>query len=137
MNVSEQVLAKSPNTAKIDKKLIANCVDLCVACELACTSCADACLGEQNVQSLRRCIRLNLDCADVCGTTSRLLGRLLDADVELIRTQLDACVRACSTCAVECERHAKAHEHCAACRDACRRCEEQCRRVMSALPRAV
>ena len=32
-----------------------------------CTACADACLGEDDVGELTRCIRLDLDCADLCA----------------------------------------------------------------------
>jgi hypothetical protein len=45
--------------------------------------CADACLGEQDVQMLVCCIRLNLDCADVCATTGRLLARQVEFDPAL------------------------------------------------------
>jgi hypothetical protein len=44
---------------------LARCIEQCFACALTCTSCADACLAEEQVQELVRCIRLNLDCADV------------------------------------------------------------------------
>jgi hypothetical protein len=44
--------------------------------------CADACLGEEKVEMLRRCIRLNLDCADVCNATGRMLSRQQEPDLE-------------------------------------------------------
>ena len=112
---------------------MAECVDACVACELACVACADACLGERELASLRKCIRLNLDCADVCGTTARVLSRLFDPDIELVRSQLEACARACATCGAECYRHAGKHEHCKVCGDACRRCEAECRKLLREL----
>ena len=45
----------------------------CVDCAATCTSCADADLGEGDVQELVRCIRLCLDCADVCDATGRIV----------------------------------------------------------------
>jgi len=54
---------------------LARCIEQCFACALTCTSCADACLGEDQVQELVRCIRLTLDCADVCDATGRVVTR--------------------------------------------------------------
>jgi hypothetical protein len=48
---------------------LVRCIDECYACAQACTACADACLAEDMVQQLKQCIRLNLDCADVCAAT--------------------------------------------------------------------
>ena len=35
-------------------------------------SCADACLSERMVQELTQCIRLDLDCADICSIAGRI-----------------------------------------------------------------
>jgi len=58
---------------------------------------------------LIRCIRLNLDCADVCDATGRLISRQTEPDWGLLRAQLQACVAACQICGAECERHAGRH----------------------------
>lgn len=45
-------------------------------CVQSCTACANACLGEDYVAVLRRCISTNLGCADVvCASTGRILSR--------------------------------------------------------------
>jgi len=132
----EQMISNTPNRPKSEAKGLAACVEACVACELACTACADACLGEAMVAELRRCIRLNLDCADLCAATARIVSRSFEPDLELLRTQLEVCARACATCGAECNRHAGKHEHCRVCAEFCRQCEEQCRRTIDALPRA-
>jgi hypothetical protein len=110
---------------------LAHCVQQCVTCELACTSCADACLAEDHVQELTRCIRLNLDCADVCDATGRVLTRQTSPEPTLTRSMLEACAQACRVCAEECERHD--HEHCRVCADACRRCEQACEDLRSSI----
>ena len=112
---------------------MSRCIDACFSCVETCTACADACLGEDNVASLVRCIRLNLDCADVCETTGRLLSRRTEAEIGVLRAQVEACAEACAACGAECERHAKHHEHCRVCAEACRRCEEACRQVLSSV----
>lgn len=96
-------------------------------CAQTCTSCADACLGEdKHLTELRRCIRTDLDCADICVATMRIVSRLTESPYELVHQQLHACITACQICAEECEQHASAHEHCRMCAEACRRCQEKC-----------
>ena len=110
---------------------LARCIQECFACALTCTSCADACLAEEQIAELVRCIRLNLDCADVCDATGRVLTRQTSTEPRLARSMLDACAQACHTCAEECERHAPHHEHCRVCAEACRRCEQACEELRS------
>jgi hypothetical protein len=112
---------------------LARCVQECFVCALTCTSCADACLAEERVQELTRCIRLNLDCADVCDATGRVLTRQTSTEAGLVRSLLEACAQACRVCAEECERHAQHHEHCRVCAEACRRCEQACEDLRSAM----
>ena len=89
--------------------------------------CADDCLGEESVQELTACIRLNLDCADICATTGRVVSRQTGYDAEVTSAVLRACIEACRSCADECEIHAAhAMEHCKICAEECRRCEQAC-----------
>ena len=89
-------------------------------------ACADACLGEEEFAPLVRCIRLNLDCDDVCDVTGRLLSWQTEPNWTVLRAQIEACVAACRACAAACERYAEHHEHCQICAASCRRCEEAC-----------
>ena len=97
-------------------------------CAAACTVCADACLSEEHASQLRRCIRIDLECADICALASRTIMRHDEAEAALLRPMIAVCVAACQLCRDECERHAHAHEHCRlcaiACRDAMRACNE-------------
>ena len=83
---------------------------------------------------LRRCIRLCLDCADVCMTTGQILSGQTEPAWDLVRRQHQACVTDCQVCGQECVRHADGHEHCRMCADACRHPEEACNQVLNALP---
>ena len=127
---TEQMIATHPDVqGNINRDLI-EAIEAAYACAQTCTSCADACLAEEMVAELRQCIRLNLDCADVCDTTGRVLSRWGE---ERIQTAvLEACLQACRLCAEECERHADMHEHCRVCAVACRECEEACDRLLAA-----
>jgi len=97
---------------------------------------ADACLAEAAPEELRNCIRIDLDCADVCLATGSLLSRIGAGNVELRQAQLRACLLACQLCETECMHHAKRHEHCRICAQACRSCHEACARLLEAPPRA-
>ncbi|GGK92919.1 hypothetical protein Sme01_59430 [Sphaerisporangium melleum] len=118
---------------RIDRQALAACIEACFDCAQTCTACADACLSEDAVTELVRCIRTNLDCADICATTGRVLSRHTGYDANLTRAQLLACVQACKSCADECDRHAGMHEHCRVCAEACRRCQRACDELMSKL----
>lgn len=102
-------------------------------CAATCIACADACLQEDDPTELRICIRENLDCADICAVTGRLVARPGRQDPATLRAQLDACITACEACADECERHASAMEHCRICAESCRACADACEAMKGAL----
>lgn len=102
-------------------------------CTFTCTTCADACLAEEDPAPMRKCIRLNLDCADICAATSRMLARPGRQDPDVLHAQLQACATACRACADECEGHADRMEHCRICAEACRACAEACDRMNKAV----
>jgi hypothetical protein len=130
MNHVQRMLDTHPRGARMDGAALAECIQACYECAQSCTACADACLGEPGVAELVRCIRLNLDCFDVCVTTGNVVSRQTEPDWTLLRAQLEACASACGVCAEECERHAGHHEHCRVCAAACRGCEQACRRLL-------
>lgn len=96
------------------------------ACVAACENCASACLQEDNVQMMVRCIQLDRDCADICALTARLVARG-SAHAEHL---LPECAEICRLCGEECAQHEA--EHCQQCAAACRRCEEVCRQGVAA-----
>lgn len=130
--MTHEMLQAHPATSG-DPSTIGQALTALAECAQTCTICADACLAEDMVAELRTCIRLNLDCADVCETTARLLARQVGTDTAVVRAQLQACVAACQACAQECDRHAQMHEHCRICAESCRRCERACTALLGAL----
>lgn len=127
------MLQTHPWPGNVDRDVLARCIDACYSCSRTCTSCADACLSEENVAEMRKCIRLDLDCADICATTARVLTRQTEYDAPSSKAQLEACREICSTCADECEKHADHHDHCRMCAEECRRCAEACDALLSAM----
>ena len=90
-------------------------------CAAECNHCATACLDEQDVKMLSRCIKLDIDCADICLLTASYVAR----DSEHANHLLKECAEICEACAEECEKHAHM-EHCRKCAEACRHCAEAC-----------
>jgi hypothetical protein len=89
-------------------------------CMLACEHCASACLQEEDVQMMTRCISLDRDCADICTQGARLLQR----DSVIAHQYLVLCEEICRLCANECSKHN--HDHCQQCAQACSICAEAC-----------
>jgi hypothetical protein len=130
MTHAQQMIETHPGEPAVDVGVLGPCIEACYDCAQSCTACADACLGEHDVEALIRCIRLNLDCADVCATTGNVLSREVEFEPALAKAVLEACVEACRVCGDECERHAEHMEHCRVCADACRACEGACNEVL-------
>jgi hypothetical protein len=130
---ANEMLETHPWPGHVDRRVLAECIEECFACAQACTACADACLSEDGVSELQKCIRLNLDCADICDATGRVVTRRTEYDAPTSKAQLQSCQEVCRTCAEECERHTEHHEHCRICAEACRRCERACAQLIDAM----
>jgi hypothetical protein len=133
MTHAQEMIRTHPGNVVIEGGVLSRCIEACFDCSQSCTACADACLGERDVQTLVRCIRLNLDCADVCVTTGNLLTRQVEFEPAVAKAVVHACAEACRVCGDECERHAEHMEHCRVCADTCRECERACEDVLEAL----
>jgi hypothetical protein len=130
MSHAAAMLGTRPSTAPYDTHALAHCIDACFDCAQTCTACADACLGEETVAELRRCVSIDLTCGDVCVATGSALSRSVTVGEAPVRRLLQACAEACAACAEECERHAQHHEHCRICAEVCRECESRCRELL-------
>ena len=121
-----------PVAVTVDADLLAATIDAVSDCAQACTADTDADLTEQNLAEMVKCIRLCLDCTDICTATAGVISRLAEYDSGITRPLLQACVAICKSCGDECERHAHM-PHCRVCAGACRRCERACRELLDAL----
>lgn len=92
-------------------------------CASSCNYCAAACLSEKDVTMLAACIKLDIDCAEICSLAANLLSRNSPHGKHL----LQECAEVCGKCATECERHAPHMDHCRECAEACRKCEAACK----------
>ena len=132
MSYARQMLDTYARDSNVDAGVLAATIDALNDCAQACTADADDDLGEPNVADMVKCIRLCLDCADICTTTASVTSRQTDYDANVTRPLLEACIAACMSCGDECERHADLHAHCRVCAEACHRCERACRDLLAA-----
>ena len=130
---AKEMLDTYPRSFNVDADILAAAIEALSACANTCTQCADACLSEQDVASMVKCIRLNIDCADVCTVTGRVVSRQTEYDANVTRPQLEACIAACKSCADECEGHGEHMAHCRVCAETCRQGEQACRDLLSAM----
>src|SRR5690606_2461065 len=100
-----------------------SCIDACYACATECDHCAIACLGEKDVKNMARCIRLDLDCAQIC----RLAAAYMARGSEFAQAVCRVCAEICEGGGTECAKHQMCH--CQRCADAFRKCAEECRRM--------
>ena len=133
MSYAKQMLDSYSRTIKVDNGMLAATIDALNECAQACTADVDADLGEHDVAEMVKCIRLCLDCADICAATVAHTSRLTEYDSRITKLLLEVCASTCKSCGDECERHAKMHEHCRVCAEACRRCERACEELLGAI----
>jgi hypothetical protein len=135
-SIAHAILATHPTAGGSVPDPLAVCIESCFACAMSCTACADACLAEESVAMLRDCIRTNLDCADICIATGKVLSRLYQPNNRIREEQLHACLAACMECGDICRQHAEHHEHCRVCADACANCADACQQALDLFARA-
>jgi hypothetical protein len=133
MDSLRSIFAAHPNPVSDAGEEAFALVTAAAACSYICTACADACLEESAPAEQRKCIRLNLDCADITAVTARLISRAGEQDRAALRAQLETCAKSCRACAQECDRHAEWMEHCRVCAESCRHCADACDAMSKAL----
>ena len=124
---AREMITTHPDVRGSTNETMVRCIEECYGCGQSCIACADACLAEKMVETLRQCIRLDLDCADICAATGAMASRRTGSNQALLKRMIETCAEACRLCAEECARHAGEHEHCRICAEACRSCEQVCR----------
>lgn len=91
------------------------------ACQAMCNYCFKSCLEEADVKMMVKCIKLDKECAEICGLALSLVA----SGSEFIKQILDLCAKACEKCGEECKKHH--NEHCQECAKTCDACAKACR----------
>lgn len=133
MDHLRKIFSSHPNPASDAGDVAHALVAAASECSQVCTACADACLEGPDPAAMRKCIRNNLDCAEICEVTARLISRPGEQDREVLRAQLEACSKACRACASHCERSSDASTYCGICAEACLANAKACDDMVAAL----
>jgi hypothetical protein len=133
MTHARQLIEAHPAKPVVAADVLGRCIDACHDCAQSCAACADACLGEQELPTLVRCIRLNLDCADVCAYDRQRAQPAEGVRAHPRQSRRPGVPEACRACGKECEAHAAHMEHCRVCAESCRSCEQACIEIQTAL----
>lgn len=126
MSRIEQMLRTYPAETGLEPRRLAEVADKLYECAGVCLACADACSAETDPHHLAmgiKCLRIDLDCADICTVAARVLARQTGYDaptslalIEAARTVLRACADACA--------EMDAMDHCRICAETCRETEQ-------------
>ena len=129
------MLITIPRTSNLDISILVATIDVLDDCARACIADADSDLNEQNLSELVKCIRLCLDCADICAATVRVTSCQTEYDATLTKSLLETCTATCKSAATNASGMLQMHEHCRVCAVACRRCQQACQELLAAIYR--
>lgn len=102
-------------------------------CRIACGHTADTWLAASPLApDALRCIRLLLDCADLCAAAEELLPFLPEINPSLLRSRLNTCAVACERCLRDAMRYRTGPVGPSI--EACRRAGAACREILPLLP---
>ncbi|SER94223.1 protein of unknown function [Gracilibacillus ureilyticus] len=92
-------------------------------CMAECNHCFDACLQEDDVKMMAKCIRLDRECADICNYLEQAISR----NSPYVSDLAAVCAKICEDCGNECKKHDT--DHCQKCAEACFKCAEACKKL--------
>ena len=65
--------------------MFTSCIQACSNCALVCETCASACLREDDVKMMARCVELDRDCADICTLAAPRSAALAERNAQNIK----------------------------------------------------
>ncbi|HYD87778.1 MAG TPA: hypothetical protein VEA80_09900 [Vitreimonas sp.] len=122
---------RTAQTTRNADAALAACAEVCRNAAAASEACEAACLRSGRLDSLRRCLELSGDCADLCRSAARIAARPR-AGVRHLKAVLRVCAALCEEYAVLCGRHDDVPA-CIVSKLACAQCVAACKRALSLL----
>jgi hypothetical protein len=111
MSYARQMVDTYPRAFSVDAGVLAAAIDALSDCAQACAADTAADLSEKNVTEMVTCIRLCLDCADICSATAGVASRQVEYDAGVIRPLLEACAVICKSCGASAPRPGQCQEY--------------------------
>lgn len=115
-----KLITKQLKVRVIMERAMTTLIEKLCECQAMCKYCFNACLEEDNVQMMTRCIKLDVECAEICG----LAISSVSYEGGFTPGILKICAEACRKCAEECRKHQ--YIHCLECAKACEECAKAC-----------
>jgi hypothetical protein len=115
----------TPHTGTHTASEMQQCIDECTDCHAICLQTLSHCLELGGKHADPAHIRLLLDCAEMCQTSTNFMLRGSD----LHQRTCGVCAEVCRACAEDCERMAGDDQMMKDCAEQCRRCAESCERM--------
>ena len=112
---------------------IAQCVTACDALVKVSEDCADACLAIEGNGEVTACFLADLDCIEICITTTRVLSWHTRNNGPTAISILETCREASRVSAAACEGMKAIHPSWQTCSMACRRLGDSCTRLLATL----
>ena len=103
------------------------CAKVCADCQVACEKNFHHCTKsvEGGKKEHAKAMRLSVDCAEFCTLSAKLTARHSD----LAAPACEACAKAATACAAECEKFPDVPQM-KACAEACKKCAASCREMV-------
>ncbi|WLR49818.1 four-helix bundle copper-binding protein [Bacillus tianshenii] len=100
-------------------------IEILHKCMAACNHCYEECLKDKYTEMLAECIRLDRECADMCGYLEQALVR----GTPFVTDLAGVCATICEACGNECQK--QDYEHCRKCADVCFKCAKECKDLVA------
>ena len=104
----------------MDAQKFKECIVACNRCIALSQYCSTACLQEDDVKMMAKCIHLDMQCAAMCT----LAVNFMCMNSAFIVQVCQLCAEVCRACAQECGRFKM--DHCQRCAEACNACADKC-----------
>lgn len=108
--------------SKVANQKLQECIDNCEKCHKACLETVTYCLSESGTHTEATHIKLLLDCAQICNTSSDFMIRASSFHQKLC----SLCTEICKRCAEDCERIGNSDGLMKECANICRECAQSC-----------
>lgn len=136
MNVAAQMLESRSDERGVEHAPLARAIDALHDVVTTATTCADACLSEDDgLESRRDCIQVCADAADVSATTARVLCRT-GPTVEGSRALVDATAKMLSEAGAVCAEHGDHDKHARICAEVMASAEQALAKLQTAIAAA-
>lgn len=132
MSGLNEVIQIRPRNVRLEAAVIESCARACYDCARAVTEYADACLQSENVMDELGQLQQDLDLADLCGATARLLTNE-HPDLAAIRRRLEITVSAMRVFAEKYRTRTEDPVNGKRCAEACTRCWQTCNDLLGQL----